>query len=87
MTESEALVWAAATVAKEESAAAAAAPNATIGAASADIVVIHIKIKGVGEWILDSTGDVRVPSTEDTLQANLHLTYASDEVFVGLAHR
>lgn len=82
LTESEALICAAAQVAREES--ASRSPDEKI-------VVIHITVKGVGRWYLDSTGDLE--KVEDDAfdervenSASLHLTYSSDEVFVALAY-
>lgn len=73
MTESEALIRASATVAREK-----AVPGA-------EVVVIKVQVKGVGAWTLDSTGNIREQSAAD--QANVQLNYASDDVFVGLAHK
>lgn len=83
VAESEGLLWAASRVAREES--AEKGPEE-------EIVVIHITIKGVGEWYLDSTGEIDkvqnggIDEGADN-SASLHLSYASDEIFVALAHK
>lgn len=82
-TESEALLRSAARVAGEENAAKAAAA----GEDATQVVVIHVVIKGVGEWMLDTLGDLSQASPQQTARAKLHLTYASADVFIGLAHR
>lgn len=83
LSESEALLRSAARIAGEENAAKAAAA----GEDAAQVVVIHVIIKGVGEWMLDTLGDVSQASPQQTARAKLHLTYASADVFIGLAHR
>lgn len=83
VTESEALLSAAAIVAREES--AERSPDEKI-------LVIHVTIKGVGEWYMDSTGDIEKVQDDQFDEraensASVHLTYSSDGVFIALAHR
>lgn len=77
MSESETLIRAAAVVAEEK-----AKPEA-------QLVVIKVQIKGVGAWTLDSTGEIREQASAiaDEREPNVQLSYSSDDVFVGLAHR
>lgn len=81
VTESEALLRAAARVAGDETSARRQ------DAAAAEVFVIHVTIKGTGSWTLDSLGEVHNALPPEASRARLHLTYASDEVFLGLAHK
>ena len=50
-------------------------------------LVIHVTIKGLGSWVLSSTSGVSEASPTEASRARLHLTYASESVFLGLAHK
>lgn len=76
MAESEALIRESAAVAREK-----ATPDT-------ELLAIKVQVKGVGAWTLDSTGDIREQATaSDDREANVQLSYASDDAFVALAHR
>lgn len=84
VSESEALLRAAARVAADDT----SAENERSQQAQ-ETVVIHVTIKGVGSWTLNTLGEVRdtSSSSEGTARARLHLTYASEDVFLGLAYK
>lgn len=50
-------------------------------------VVLHVTIKGAGAWIIEADGGMKEALTTGSPQARVHLTYASADVFLGLAHR
>lgn len=50
-------------------------------------LVIHVTIKGLGSWVLSSTSGVSEASPTEASGARLHLTYASEAVFLGLAYK
>lgn len=50
-------------------------------------VVLHVTIKGTGAWIIEADGGMKEALATGSSQARVHLTYASADVFLGLAHR
>lgn len=50
-------------------------------------VVLHVTIKGTGSWIIEADGGMKEALATRSSQARVHLTYASADVFLGLAHR
>lgn len=83
VSESEALLRAAAKIAADD-----IASGRTHGSISRESTIIHVVIKGLGSWTVDTLGDIREASQLETSPgARLHLTYASEDVFLGLAHK
>lgn len=79
-SESETLLRAAARVAAEEGGDRSQEPDH-------QALVIHVTIKGLGSWVLSSASGVIEASPTEASRARLHLTYASEAVFLGLAHK
>ena len=52
-----------------------------------EALVIHVTIKGLRSWNLSTSGCVSEASPPEVSRARLHLTYASEAVFLGLAHK
>lgn len=50
-------------------------------------VSIQVTIKSAGSWIVDTTGGMRDSSPAESSRARLHLSYASADVFLDLAHK
>lgn len=78
-SESELLLRAAARIAAEEGGDQSQEPDQ-------QALVIHVTVKGLGSWILSASG-VSEASPSETSRARLHLTYSSEAVFLGLAHK
>lgn len=78
-SKSESLLRAAVRIAAEEGGDRSQEPDQAL--------VIHVTIKGLGSWILSTSGGLSEASASEASRAKLHLTYASEAVFLGLAHK
>lgn len=50
------------------------------------VVTYRVAVKGAGAWLLDSKGELR-NADDGEANADLQLTYATDDVFTGLAYK
>lgn len=72
---------------RESQALLRAAWKVALDEAVSSDVSIQVTIKGAGSWLVDTPGGVREALATEAVHARIHLTYASTDVFLGLAYK